>query len=601
MFHQVPAGSIEVKVDTDGYSILNAVVLEVVSVPVPVYNNALAGTAIMGRHTVVDATLGTPGSNQGDSALPNINDGDVNTLVDTWNNNDQTFTHSYAGVTWAVPQTQINSLKLTINAFGDGGWFGKKDDNDPTNDGTAGTDFDLAVQTTTDGTTWTTVGQTNDYDVTSFAAGDGAVAVNFTLTTAADNITGIRVIGTEGGTSNRTPASGFLAVRELEVLSSTEAVVPNDILTIDFNDDDENWIVVDTDSGTLAAVRHNWSFYGRTLANTAAPDGSDGWIGIIESPIFTLSNAANYNGAVTFFQGGGTVGWYDGTNNCYVAVYDASDDSEITRSYGASNSSGIAQNYDLSAYKGQNVYFRLVDNKGNGWGHSALDDLVLRGAIDTAATDARRAVTPAIGLEVSLTGTDLVWTVEDEIDVKEYRVVNAETKEIIETVIAVDADFYSVTVPEGVEVELVVVDNTGFAKSYAPEDGNVKIEIYDLAQGWNLIAITSDDADLETLKDETVGVLWGWNGTGYEVVDTASATDAVWVYSPLAKQVYVSGTKSSTEISLTSGWNMVGPVTETQIPADADSVFSWGEKIYKTIADEQGVLIGGKGYWIFSL
>ncbi len=210
-------------------------------------------------------------------------------------------------------------------------------------------------------------------------------------------------------------------------------------------------------------------------------------------------------------------------------------------------------------------------------------------------------ITPAIGLELSLEGTELVWTVEDEVGVKEYRIINAATKEVLEVVLAVDADFYSVEVPEGVEVELVVVDESGFSKPYAPTDGNVKIEIYDLAEGWNLIAITSDDADLETLKDETVGVLWGWNGFAYEVTETASATDAVWVYSPIAKQVYVSGTKSDTKINLNLGWNMVGPVTETEVPAEAASVFSWGDKIYNTIAEEQGVLIGGKGYWIFSL
>lgn len=228
---------------------------------------------------------------------------------------------------------------------------------------------------------------------------------------------------------------------------------------------------------------------------------------------------------------------------------------------------------------------------------NAQSGTAILSAVVIEATD---GVTPAIGLEVSLEDTKLVWTVEDEVDVKEYRVVNTQTKEVIEVVVAADTDFYSVVVPEGLKVELKVIDNSGFSKSYTPQDGNVKIEIYDLQKGWNLIAVTSDDAELETLKDETVGVLWGWNGTGYEVVEAAKATDAVWVYSPLAKQVYVSGTKSDAKIDLSAGWNMVGPVADDYIPEQVDTVYAWSE-IYDIIAGDSKVLIGGKGYWIFSL
>ncbi len=330
----------------------------------------------------------------------------------------------------------------------------------------------------------------------------------------------------------------------------------------------------------------------RTDASGAYVDDNDG-LGIIESPVFTI--ATEGNGVVSFKHSGGNA-------DCKFAAYLLSNDSEIAVAPNKQNTNNTEATFDLSRHKGQKVYFRLVDESTDHWGFKQIDDFSIEGTVDEAATTTRRnTITPAIGLEVSLTGTELVWTVEEEVDVKEYRVVNAETKAVLEVVVAVGADFYSIKVPEGVEVELVVVDKSGFSKSYAPEDGNVKIEIYDLTEGWNLIAITSDDADLETLKDETVGVLWGWNGSGYEVIETAKATDAVWVYSPIAKQVYVSGTKSDAGITLTAGWNMVGPVTETEVPAKADTVFGWGNEIYDTIANEQAVLIGGKGYWIFSL
>ena len=195
--------------------------------------------------------------------------------------------------------------------------------------------------------------------------------------------------------------------------------------------------------------------------------------------------------------------------------------------------------------------------------------------------------TPAVGLEVSLTDTELVWTVEDEIGVKEYQVFV--DGKLFDTVMADGLDFYTVDVPAGAVVKLVVVDEFGFSDTFIPKDGSVVIEVYDLAEGWNLIAITSDDADLETLKDETVGVLWGWSGTSYEVTETAEATDAVWVYSPVAKQVYISGTKSNAKITLSAGWNMVGPVENNYIPADADTVYSWS-KVYDVIAGEDKVL-----------
>lgn len=279
-------------------------------------------------------------------------------------------------------------------------------------------------------------------------------------------------------------------------------------------------------------------------------------------------------------------------------------DEEVALMSAGQNSSDGEETYSFSvtvpngtALGNKRMRIRINDNQ------TAIDPY---GAINRSGTAQDyliaviEEVTPAIGLEIKQVGTELTWTIEDEIDVKEYRVVNVENKEILEVVLADRANSYSVTVPEGYKVELVVVDNSGFSKSYAPEDGTNVTEVYDLEEGWNLIAVTSDDAELETLRDETAGVIWGWNGIGYEVIETAEATDAVWVYVPIAKQVYVSGIKSDARITLTAGWNMVGPVENDYIPAGANTVYSWS-KVYDIIADESKVLIGGKGYWIFSL
>jgi hypothetical protein len=208
-------------------------------------------------------------------------------------------------------------------------------------------------------------------------------------------------------------------------------------------------------------------------------------------------------------------------------------------------------------------------------------------------------VTPAIGLTVSLADNVLSWSVLEERGVKEYRVVDADTGKVYEVVLAVDADSYSVEVPEGVNIELIVVDQSGHSKSYIPADGNIVKELYNLQKGWNLIGITSDNADLDTLKDETAGVIWGWNGVSYEVVDEVPAASAVWVYTTGEKTVAVSGKKSDAAVVLYKGWNMVGPVVTMDVPEAADTVYAWST-VYDIIVDKYNALEQGKGYWIFS-
>ena len=160
-------------------------------------------------------------------------------------------------------------------------------------------------------------------------------------------------------------------------------------LTNDFETSNHDWYVV-PNSGNLTDTVMFWGFYNKNLLTTAAPDTSDRHTGIIESPVFKLSDAADYDGKVTFFQGGGDKGKYRGKKDCYVAVYKASDNSEIMRTYSTATREGAAQIYDLKAYKGQNIYFRLVDKHSGGWGHAALDDVKLQGSIDKVATFARR-------------------------------------------------------------------------------------------------------------------------------------------------------------------------------------------------------------------
>lgn len=212
--------------------------------------------------------------------------------------------------------------------------------------------------------------------------------------------------------------------------------------------------------------------------------------------------------------------------------------------------------------------------------------------------DVKDSETPAIGLEVSLTSDILAWSVEEERDVKEYQIYVDNV--LFDVVQADGSTFYSVkdVSIEGA-VELVVVDLSGHTKSHVPADGNISTEVYDLKVGWNLIAVTSESADLDTLERETVGRLWGWDNFSYKIMTNPKPTDAIWAYSKESKKVYVVGLKSKEAITLESGWNMVGPTVTCEIPDDAEAVYSWDETYQ--IIEKAEELQQGEGYWLFSL
>jgi len=189
-------------------------------------NVALLGTAIMGVHGVIDGNPGTPQFQAG--VLANINDGNEATRVDTWNTAGGI--NSYAGILWAVPQT-IKTLRMNFATFVDGGWFGDTLAGNPAAGGplTPAQLLEPTVQISTDGgLTWTTVSHTSDYltVMNGHLIGGGSVpnpssrTAVFTLDTAAV-VTGVRLIGPEGGTAS----NGFLGCFELGVGQSP---VPGD-------------------------------------------------------------------------------------------------------------------------------------------------------------------------------------------------------------------------------------------------------------------------------------------------------------------------------------------------------------------------------------
>jgi hypothetical protein len=193
-------------------------------------NIAPLGTGRLGVNTTLDSTYGIPIANSGATTL--INNGLTTDGVDTFNIANSGATVSFVGITWLAPRTDnIIRLTLTMETFFDGGWFGPNSSS-PGNGGTltptyltdAIVQFSLSADPTAVGAVWTNVGATSNYlsilngHVIGFQGGTNptvAPAATWTLTAPLTGVTGIRLIGSEGGLAST--QGGFIGVRELEV------------------------------------------------------------------------------------------------------------------------------------------------------------------------------------------------------------------------------------------------------------------------------------------------------------------------------------------------------------------------------------------------
>ncbi len=202
-------------------------------------NIAPTGTGIMGVNDAIDGDNGTVRLHAGVAA--SINDGDPSTRIDNWfgdSGTDNGQNYSYVGVVWPAPRPGvITGLKLTLATFVDGGWFGTSE----TGPGAGGllTGDDLiepTIQVSMDnGTNWTTVVSTSDYltalDGHGIGGGENpnpsSVTASFTLTEPASGVTGVRIIGENGGAAGADP-NGFIGVFELEVDAGLSADTDSD-------------------------------------------------------------------------------------------------------------------------------------------------------------------------------------------------------------------------------------------------------------------------------------------------------------------------------------------------------------------------------------
>lgn len=187
------------------------------------FADEVIGIAIMGQKTKID---GLPGATYFHAGKLNaINDGDVNTRVDTWNQNNTSDDISYVGLKFTLKANQkITKATLRMATFYDGGWFGSSSPGE----GNALQRKDLKapfIQVTSDGKNWKNAIVSTDYtsQLTGHKIGNRkflnptvSPLITFTFDKPMASIKGLRIIGQEGGRAGG-DTTGFIGVAELKV------------------------------------------------------------------------------------------------------------------------------------------------------------------------------------------------------------------------------------------------------------------------------------------------------------------------------------------------------------------------------------------------
>ncbi|QYR22368.1 GH32 C-terminal domain-containing protein [Paenibacillus sp. sptzw28] len=134
----------------------------------------------------------------------------------------------------------------------------------------------------------------------------------------------------------------------------------------------KGWINVSGDAFTPGSLVHETEYSQGGKFNQAGTyhlwgfkDGGDSQVGVLKSSTFTLGG----NGGIDFLINGGR-----DSNNLYVALVRESDGAELFKETGRNSEAYQKVFWDASAYIGQDLYIKIVDNSTGGWGHIGVDD-----------------------------------------------------------------------------------------------------------------------------------------------------------------------------------------------------------------------------------
>jgi len=202
-------------------------------------------------------------------------------------------------------------------------------------------------------------------------------ASNPSVTWSSSN-TSVATVSSTGLISAVSAGTATITVTSLDGAKTATCVVtvtPALFLVYDFetNHDLAGWTttgtaftnagVTNTTSGWWGAFNQQgaWHFWGFN-------SGGDASTGTMQTRTFTLSG----NGVINFLLGGG-----NDINNLYIAVCRASDNAVLMKMTANNNEAYTAQQFNASAYLGQDLYVKLVDNTSAGFGHLNIDNLII--------------------------------------------------------------------------------------------------------------------------------------------------------------------------------------------------------------------------------
>jgi len=132
----------------------------------------------------------------------------------------------------------------------------------------------------------------------------------------------------------------------------------------------QGWTVVSGDVGPQPVDKNddrfggNFNKEGKYFIGTYENTQDDAEVEY-RSPDFTITAAT-----MTLLVGGGAH-----VDRTFVALYSASDNTELFHETGTNSEAMQRKYWDVSKYKGRTVYMRIVDRERGGWGHINVDDI----------------------------------------------------------------------------------------------------------------------------------------------------------------------------------------------------------------------------------
>ncbi len=207
-------------------------------------------------------------------------------------------------------------------------------------------------------------------------------------------------------------------------------------------------------------------------------------------------------------------------------------------------------------------------------------------------------VTPVLDLTLEVNGDVLTIIAGEEIDVKEYQIYDLQSGELLGIILAGDGSYTFKLPAKSLDVYVLIVDHSGYTQRVSPEDNNVVVVAHELEEGWNLLSIHGDNADLSELEKVMVGNMWTWEDGQYVAKAAPEVTQGFWVYSAVATTIQIKADRADDEINLVTGWNLVGPTDNSYMPAGVISAHTWNDSHQDLL--EAGILLNGVGYWLFS-